>query len=135
MPGPGYGDLGSSVEGHLFVRPNSGVVMFRAGVVGKNNVTATVSISSKLEKTGQFQLDQDQTLTVSTIITIVEGVALTNTSPGLYSGGLLLLPQSNYQKSANKGLTTRPYDRKIFHKLYSGCEKIESVRGRCFGNL
>ena len=69
LTGPGYRP---SLEKPLLpaglglVSENNIVVVFRGTAIGKTTITATVSISSKIEGREQYQVDRDKTITIST---------------------------------------------------------------------
>jgi len=84
------------------VAENNGVVVFRAATLGKSSVTATVSITSKIEGNSQYQVDKDKTISISTTITVVDRLEILNVEPKATSGGLLLAPGTSYQLQGNK---------------------------------
>ena len=84
------------------VAENNGVVVFRAAQLGKSIITCTVSISSKIEGVGQYQVDRDKTVSISTTITVVDRLEILNVEPRLLSGGLLLAPGTSYQLEGSK---------------------------------
>ena len=102
---PGYkAGLESPLQpaGVDLVAENNGVVVFHGNSLGKSTITATVSITSKIDGTGQFQVDKDKTVSISTTITVVDRLEILNVEPKLVSGGLLLAPGSSYQLQGNK---------------------------------
>jgi len=84
------------------VAENNGVVIFRAATLGKSSITATVSITSKIEGNGQYQVEKDKTISISTTITVVDRLEILNIEPKAVSGGLLLAPGTSYQLQGNK---------------------------------
>eukprot|EP00090_Calanus_glacialis_P028973 TRINITY_DN4645_c0_g1_i5.p1 TRINITY_DN4645_c0_g1~~TRINITY_DN4645_c0_g1_i5.p1 ORF type:complete len:1790 (-),score=673.65 TRINITY_DN4645_c0_g1_i5:326-5671(-) len=84
------------------VAENNGVVVFRGATLGKSTITATVSITNKIEGNGQFQVDRDKTVSISTTITVVDRLEILNVEPKATSGGLLLAPGTSYQLQGNK---------------------------------
>jgi len=105
LTGPGYKpSLESPLlpAGLSLVSENNGVVVFRGTAIGKTTITATVSISSKIEGREQYQVDRDKTITISTSITVVDRLEILNVEPKAVCGGLLLSPNSQYQLQGNK---------------------------------
>ena len=88
--------------GLRLVAENNGEVVFRGVNLGKSTITATVSITSKKEGSGQFQVDRDKTVSISTTITVVDRLEILNLEPKASSGGLLLAPHTSYQLQGNK---------------------------------
>ena len=83
---------------------NSGVVVFSPKVPGKFTLTATVSITSRLEESGQVQLERDRSIMVSTTITVMDKFKIINIQhkESVTSRDLLLAPDSSYQLQNNK---------------------------------
>ena len=75
------GGLQSALQplGHDLVSENNGV---------KFTITATVSISAKMEESGQFQLERDRSLTITTTVTVLERLEITDLEDEARSGEL-----------------------------------------------
>ena len=98
------GQLQSALQplGHGLVSENSGVAVFTSSNPGKFTITATMSISSKMEESGQFQLERDRSLSISTTVNVLERLEITNLEDKANSGTLLLSPGASYQLRSNK---------------------------------
>ena len=90
--------------GHSLVSDNSGVVIFSPKFADKFTLTATGSITSTLEESGQVQLERDRSIMVSTTITVMDKFEIINIQhkESVTSGDLLLAPDSSYQLQNNK---------------------------------
>ena len=111
--------------GHSLVSDNSGVVVFSPKVPGKFTLTATVSITSRLEESGQVQLERDRSITVSTTITVMDRLEIINLQDqeSVTSGDLLLAPDSSYQLKSNKQSVFSVQDSSIATVTRSGLVK------------
>ena len=128
---PGLGGVSSPVEslGHALISDNNGAVVFSASSPGKYQVSATVSISSKLEESGQYQLERDRTLTVSTSIIVSDRLSIINLDQTLTSGALLLSPGSTFQLQTNKDSVFSVEDSGVVSVSKTGLVKAEVKTG------
>ena len=129
-PGPGP-SLASPLAslGHALVSDNSGVVVFTSSSPGKFTVKATVTITSRLEEPGQFQVDRDKSLTVSTTLTVLESLRITNLEEEATAGGLLLAPDSKFQLRSNKNAVFSVQDSALLSVSQSGLVRTGSKSG------
>ena len=88
--------------GHALISDNSGVVVFSASTPGRYTVSATVSVTSRQEEPGQYQMERDRSLTVTTTITVLESLRITNLGQEGRQASLLLSPGSKFQLKSNK---------------------------------
>ena len=115
--------------GHALVSDNSGVVVFSASSPGRYTVKATVTITSRMEEPGQYQLDRDKSLTVSTTITVIESLRITNLEEEAAGGRLLLSPRSKFQLRSNKAAVYSVQDSSLVTVSQAGLVKSSSRTG------
>ena len=115
--------------GHALISDNSGVVVFSASSPGRYSVKATVSITSRLEETGQYQVDRDRSLTVSTLVTVIESLRITNLENEASAGRLLLSPNSKFQLRSNKAAVYSVEDSGLVTVSKSGLVKTSGRTG------